>query len=384
MKSYIVQSSASGEVFNPIENYWTLGPASLQIRGVPLIDITNSDGSVWGETMVTAPAGASVDITPQALNVPNYLFDNGYTQLRKTKEDWQAQVQQEINADSQVTVENYLAGNGFLANKNNLQAVFNFYGKLFTNNPTEFYWAGLAKLVGAPVYAGLSDAEYAKTGLLGVGLASGGLITEILTTDYLAPKVSQFQTNLIQMNIDIYSDMAWQFEAYETEGLDAFKVIDAVDATHSIVDIDTWEEIDDGIQNDDVVEIQDGNQLLAFREQNVTVAQDYQKLQSLLPNTGIFSSSYTNTTGFVVSYLGQNPIVGGPSFWNFEPSGADLTVFSYRWDWTNRTGTGINQGIIPLWLALSDSTRLYDVQQPIKTRAQQFSYVYLWLGSPLF
>ena len=296
-------------------------------------------------------------------------------------------MQAEIDTDSGVVIENYLAGNGFWANEKNLQAVYNFYGKLFDEEPDEFYWCGLAKLVGAPVYAGLSDAEYVKTGILGVGLVSGNLITETLTTAYLAPKVSQFQTNMIQMNIDIFNDLAWQFEAYKIGGLQALETIYTNDTTHTIIDLNTmtgWQEIDDGIQNDDEAEIEDGNQLLAFREQNVTVAQDYQSMQNLLPNTGIFSSSYTNTVGFIVSYLGQNPITGGPSFWNFEPSGADLTVFDYRWDWTTRAGTGLNQGIIPLWLSFADSTRLQEVQESTKTQAQQFSYVYEWLGLPLY
>jgi hypothetical protein len=363
--------------------------AQLRLNGQPLSgSVTNDDGplagqNIWGQTSVSAPAGALVPLKVTSTNPTNNDYTFG-VEIVQDKLYWQNMVQTEMDTDSGVVIENYKASSGFLANRNNLLAVFNFYGKLFAEQPDEFYWAGLAKLVGAPVYAGLSDAEYAKAGTLGVGTVSGSLITEILTTSYLIPKMNQFQQIMLQMNIDIMNDLTWQFEAYEKGGLDALEKIDAADVTHTIVDIDSWEEIDDGIQNNDVSEIQDGNQLLAFREQNATVKQDYQDLQNLLPNTGIFSFSYTNTVGFIVSYLGQNPIIGGPNFWNFEPTGADLTVFDYRWDWTTRTGTGINQGIIPLWLSLSDSARSSDVQQPIKTRAQQFSYVYQWLGLPLY
>jgi hypothetical protein len=372
----------------PGEIAYTMGsspvpPGQLLINGKALVSsgVTNSDGSVWGTNSVSAMAGTLVPLYVTGTG-GNYDFTFN-AEIVKDKLYWQNLVQGEIDADSSVVIENYLASNGFMANRQNIQAVFNFYGKLFTEEPDEFYWCGLAKLVGSPVYAGLSDAEYVKAGTLGVGTASGSLITEILTLSYLIPKMNQFQQIMVQMNIHIFDDLAWQFEAYKNGGLDAIKEIAAVDSQD--IDLATWQEIDDGVQNDDVSEIQDGNILLARREQQVTVAQDYQNLQNLLPNTGIFSPYATNTVGFIVSYLGQNPVIGGPCFWNFEPSSADLTVFSYRWDWvTGGAGTNSSQGMIPLWLAASDSDRLAWVNEPIKARAKQFSYAYYWLYLPPF
>ncbi len=373
----------NGSLDDPNYGDTPVPPGQLQINGHTLVSsgITNSDGSFWGTSSVSAPAGTLVPLYVTGTG-GNYDFTFN-AEIVKDKLYWQNLVQGEIDADSSVVIENYLASNGFMANRQNIQAVFNFYGKLFTEEPDEFYWCGLAKLVGSPVYAGLSDAEYAKAGTLGVGTASGSLITEILTLSYLIPKMNQFQQIMVQMNIHIFDDLAWQFEAYKNGGLDAIKEIAAVDSQD--IDLATWQEIDDGVQNDDVSEIQDGNILLARREQQVTVAQDYQNLQNLLPNTGIFSPYATNTVGFIVSYLGQNPVIGGPSFWNFEPSSADLTVFSYRWDWvTGGAGTNSSQGMIPLWLAASDSDRLAWVNEPIKARAKQFSYAYYWLYLPPF
>ncbi len=159
MTSYIVKAQAWGEHFHDgTEEVWPLAPQSVQIRGVTLTPVTNADDSVWGVALLTVPAGVNTEITPKAAGVANIAFGPGAMELVKTKEDWQSDVRQEINQDSGVVIGNYLAGNGFMNNRANIKAIYAFYQKLFVNQ-TNFMWAGLAKLAGAPVYAGLSDAE---------------------------------------------------------------------------------------------------------------------------------------------------------------------------------------------------------------------------------
>jgi hypothetical protein len=55
-----------------------LPPEWLQISGQTLINggVTNADGSVWGLTVVSAPSGATVDVTP---TVTHALANNDYT-----------------------------------------------------------------------------------------------------------------------------------------------------------------------------------------------------------------------------------------------------------------------------------------------------------------
>jgi hypothetical protein len=55
-----------------------LPPEWLQINGQTLINsgVTNADGSVWGLTVVSAPSGATVDVTP---TVTHALTNNDYT-----------------------------------------------------------------------------------------------------------------------------------------------------------------------------------------------------------------------------------------------------------------------------------------------------------------
>jgi hypothetical protein len=55
-----------------------LPPEWLQINGQTLINsgVTNADGSVWGLTVVSAPSGTTVDVTP---TVTHTLTNNDYT-----------------------------------------------------------------------------------------------------------------------------------------------------------------------------------------------------------------------------------------------------------------------------------------------------------------
>ncbi len=49
-----------------------LPPDSMQIQGVTLTPVTDADGSVWGQTFVSALAGANLEVTPTAPG--NYTF----------------------------------------------------------------------------------------------------------------------------------------------------------------------------------------------------------------------------------------------------------------------------------------------------------------------
>jgi hypothetical protein len=67
-----------------------LPPEWLQINGQTLINsgVTNSDGSVWGETLVFAPSGTTPDVTPSiipgiTLTNNDYTFEVQVTNLMK-------------------------------------------------------------------------------------------------------------------------------------------------------------------------------------------------------------------------------------------------------------------------------------------------------------
>lgn len=334
------------------------------------MSISNLGSFVGGILYASLPDNVDLDITPSIPNVDYYGFGISANKVQ-TKQDWQGVVRDEIDSDSGVTIENYQASNGFMNNRTNIQAVYSFYQKMFTERPTQFYWTGLAKLAGAPVYAGLSDAEYLRRGLI-----TSGFLDVIdgfdIAADILSSKAAQFQTNLIGMNIAVYSDLSWQFEAYRKIGLSALEEVNAGDP--NAFDIGSWRTIDQGIQQNNVTNIQTGNQLLLQREQQRILAQGYIDLGNLFP-----------VTTSVMSILAQNPVLGGPRFSLLEPSG-NIANFSDRWDWITRTYTSsVNTGMLPLWLHESPSVRLQDVGQSLLSRAQSgYSLAYAYFGLTIY
>jgi len=340
--NYIVRAQAWDK-----ESDVQLTSSAVQIRGVALTELTNSDSSVWGYMTFSAPSGAMPEVTPKAKG--NYTFN---AQTVKTKEDWQQEVRTEINQDSGYTaiMTEYLAANGFsLQNRTDMKAVYAFYQKIYFENPTGFLWAGLAKLAGAPVYAGLSDAQNATVALTG------------------------FQQTLIQMNIDILNDIAWQFEAYRKGGIDALEEIYVVDFTHSALDIGAitaWRQIDQGIKLSQQTDpsgpilILEGNEALLQREQ-----------QQILPPSYALLSSFDTT---LMTIFAKCPVWdpstsepwSGRDFLSVMGSGShNVADTTDRWNWITTPTTGIWD----TWSNMSLTDKATQVSTPLTTRAVNYS-----------
>jgi hypothetical protein len=73
---YLVQAQA-WEFSEPLKEWLNspLPPDSFQIGGVKLTLVTNADGSLWGERLLSARAGEHVDVTPITAKAQNYLFN---------------------------------------------------------------------------------------------------------------------------------------------------------------------------------------------------------------------------------------------------------------------------------------------------------------------
>jgi hypothetical protein len=170
--------------------------------------------------------------------------------------------------------------------------------------------------------------------------------------------VNSFQQTLIQMNIDILNDLAWQFEAYRKGGLNAIQTAYAIDNT--VLDppaTNAWGEIDQGIQQNIITNIQTGNKLLLQREQQQVLADGYAKLNALNPMV---------TWG--MSQFAENPVPGGPDFITMEPGG-NIGDFNARWDWINHPTTGMWW----LWLGTPLNTQSSWVQILLTTRAADYA-----------
>ena len=306
-----------------------------QLAGTATEDVTHSDGSVWSQGLVSAPAGAPVEVTPQASG--NISFAGMKT--AKTKEDWQAAVRQEINQDSGYTavISQYLASNGFsFQNRRDIKAIYAFYQKVYLEQPTEYYWCGLAKLAGAPVYAGLSDAQNA------------------------IPILTDFQQTIIQMNIDILNDIAWQFEAYRKGGLQALEAVYAAD--NQALDISPWQEIDQGIQQNNQTLILEGNEALLQREQQQVLPPDYAELSSLDTTLMSIFAQCPLWNSFSVPYPGRD-------FSSIMGSGHNVANTTDRWNWIPTP----DYGIWDTWGNLSSDDKSSQVSTSLTTRAVTYS-----------
>ncbi len=259
-----------------------------------------------------------------------------------SKDRWQSVVRNELYVDSYsggwsgsylngmstpgVDIALYDANKEFTVNRPYLYSVYEYYAKLHEQKSDLFLWAGLAKLAGAPVYAGLSDAQNGRD-------ATYLFTTTIGNIDPAVLKRLQFL--LMDGNLRIYNDLAYQFVAYRTSGISALKYLkDQREITNPIYD--AWSLIDNGYKNNSPTDIAAGNKVLLKFEQEEVLRDTYQNI----------SEMYLGSVSWMFSILAENPIAGGPSFRTVVPSG-NLAVFSDRWKWIEDS----TQGMWLLWNA---------------------------------
>ncbi len=175
-----------------------------------------------------------------------------------------------------------------------VQKVYGYYGQLFQDHP-ELEWAGLAKLAGGPVYAGIQDMAY------------------------LTPPVNLNAENvsrqLLRMQKAIFEDLAWQHELYVQRGIDGLRranewlpggLGDAGARNAHLVDggatslISGWEDIASG----DPVRIDRGNKVLVAQEQDPILQRFYDELLAEAPTW------MSMTTGHA-----QSPVPDNETFW---------------------------------------------------------------------
>lgn len=211
-------------------------------------------------------------------STPDVVVDQHFLVCtQQSKAAWQQDICQEIldqtsqsGSTGTIDMNNYVVANGFMANRLYIQCVYGYYQELFDEKPNLFYWAGLAKLAGAPVYAGLSDMQWAQVS--SPALTAFNILIPALTI----PECSYFQAALIDGNNDIYSDLAWQFRAYQASGIWALRYtsengLDQQNGSDRPIDIATWEEIFQGDTQSNSSQTLDGNFKTTQREQQFIV-----------------------------------------------------------------------------------------------------------------
>lgn len=281
----------------------------------------------------------------------NTLHSAGSDEVRftalRTKQSWTNQALSDAGITqaqwaSQATPNN----NGFTAAQQQVvQKVYAFYQALYNQKPTQFLWAGLAKIAGGAVWNGLN-------------LAQSQFVAPVLTAEArLFPPATEGQVDaylianteipvFLQMQQDIFNDLAWQFEAYRYVGLFAIKLLPLVDQNTGL-DQNTqsaWVNIDSGNATQIVV----GNNALLLREQNTVLQRDYNQFQWPVGN--------------ILGEFTQALFPQSQTFTQVEGNLANIANFQTRWDWISRS-------ILPTWNNASQAQRTAWVNAPLGSLA---------------
>jgi len=330
--------------------------------------------SVWVEGIADGPITIEMEIVING-STPIVVEKKAMVCTEKTKAEWLQELRDEMDLLSGVDMNQFDPSNGFLANRSYLQAVYFYYEELFFRD-ISYVWPGMAKMAGAPVYGGLSDAEYGDTVFtVPIILAAMGLESE--TVEVNLTNLSTVQKTLIEVNKAIYEDLAWKFKAYHTSGLSALEYsAETVNFNEAVIDIQIWRRFKIADETDYTLMLA-ANRDLLLREQGQIVVPGWTTIANLNLVGG--SSSGFLSAKVVFSGLAENPIPGGEDFREVVPDGY-ITDFTDRWAWIDDS----NKGIWTLWTNFGIVQQRGYVEIPLVTRAKDFSLANRYLFLPLF
>jgi hypothetical protein len=258
---------------------------------------------------------------------------------------------------------------GFEANRENVKKVYAYYADLYNQRP-ELKWAGMAKLAGGTVYGGLEQSELGKTA------AKTAAATATLTPAPGAPTAAEaaktaygeahfLQTQLLNMQKDIFKDLAWQHQAYVEGGLPALEAAFKRGEIKEEKIIQAWRDIASGDENRQW----QGNAVLLEREQRKILRPGYEAIRnratsfniSKFPPVSLPIDSGKLIAG-AMSQMAESPIPGGRPFIEVAGKNADITVFGDRWRW-------IQDDMLPAYRNLTPERRTALINQPLEELA---------------
>lgn len=243
-------------------------------------------------------------------------------------------------------------------------------------HPQAMSWPGLARLAGSQVVGGLSDAEYGRqiTQYGAFALDPLGLIpSDFLNLEWPEQETADLQQALFTGGRDIFKSIGWQMHAYRSSGYRAIEwAADATgdaDATAMVLD-DAWINLRLGVLNHDKPLLNGVAELIANREQNVTIVPTWSVVSSL----GVLG-----VVDWVFDHMAKNSCYPlGGDFNDMFPSGNLSDTFD-RWDWIK---SSTPNGILDTWNSMPEPDRETLVRKTLFADAYRFSLVplpvYVW------
>lgn len=291
---------------------------------------------------------------------------------------------------------------GVQENRNNINRIYTYYGKLFLSDPTKYQWAGMANMVGPSFIAAFLDLDVMRQlahfciGPISfiLGLAFGGIPPLWLKqlAHFSNQQISWLENKLLSMQKHIFFDQGAMHEAYLNKGMAGIRemyeagLFDAdLSQDFNVPDIalqtlNAWQDID----SNDTQKIKNGNAVLLFREQMLIIHQQYRDIYThdtlLSPlitylMTMVSSASVPGTrnptvyhplscgmTLPVISSITHKKIIINTPFPNF-----DITNSVDRWDY-------IVNDTLPIYQKMLNENRIVAQQiiaTPIQKRVKQ-------------
>lgn len=295
---------------------------------------------------------------------------------------------------------------GLLANDENVQAVYAFYGQLWSGD-RNLQWAGMANLVGPLFYAGWQDLYTVRqltdggdrlkylTQMLGlpqlpgIAYSAADVVQDFtpvgLLADLSGEELEWFEHKFLSMQKQIFDDMAWKHSAYSLGGIELMRQL-SDNGELAPSELAPFEDIASGVPE----RVREGNRALLYREQHDVIQNDYDEMRD---HHGPIGEAFTDA----LTWTAGNPIEGGDSYredhhYNPEieipapgPLGifvqAHITIpidvptgnvadFEDRWTW-------IEQDMLPAYLeGLEDPEHMQDiVDQSVADRADDLRMV---------
>jgi hypothetical protein len=170
---------------------------------------------------------------------------------------------------------NWHPGRGVEENRRTVEAVYGYYGRLFTGHPY-LQWAGLAAMIGPAFYAGFRDLGVLPDAVRGTVIAVLGRASRRLA-GRAAGDLGFYETTFLAMQKKIFEDQAVMHEAYLAGGvaqIEEFYRARIIDAAT----LEAWRQIDTGRRDPAADAVADGNRTLLFREQHDIIDRYYARM----------------------------------------------------------------------------------------------------------
>jgi uncharacterized protein YukE len=204
---------------------------------------------------------------------------------------------------------------GAHANRENIEAVYEYYAQLYLENP-DLQWAGMAAMIGPSFAAGFLDLALFRD--MAKGFEVGGEVLQHLPNGFPAGALMEqagamtdedlrfYETSFLAMQQEIFRDQASMHAAYEHGGMaeiDRLYESGAIDGKA----YEAWENIASG----DPDRVTEGNTEMLRREQQDIIADDYDSMRSH-PVTG-------EAMTYLMTVVGEASIPGAGTFADYDP-----------------------------------------------------------------